>query len=104
MDLEHRTKILENRKPFLLYHPHNLVQLVKREEINLISQIYENISLRSKNFGSVDRDNFVKFCPIQVSLSYFLTFDYRECGTTEYIALSKTSSSQAMKTSTFITF
>lgn len=43
--------------------------IVKREEINLIYQLFENLSLRSKNNSSIDRDNFVKFSPVQVSIT-----------------------------------
>ena len=43
------------------------LDIVVDEELQLLYQIFEDLRVRSKGFCGIDRDVFVKFCPIPVS-------------------------------------
>jgi hypothetical protein len=46
------------------YAPHSVVT---DQELQLIFQLFDDLRVRSNNYMGIDRDVFVRFCPIPVS-------------------------------------
>jgi hypothetical protein len=41
-----------------------ILESMEMEEIQLLHQLFDNLILRSKSLAGIDRDVFVKYCPI----------------------------------------